>query len=321
MKPFAGVAILLVLTALHGTANAQTWPNRPVQVIVPITAGSAIDIVARATAQQLSTAFGQPFVVENRPGAGTTIGTAATASASPDGYTILFASAALTTTPSTVANINYDVMRDLVPVAPLTNTPLVMVTHHGKYKDLAALVANAKAERGAMNYATNGYGSASHFTTERFRLAAGFEAQPVTFRGTPEAITEVIADRIGFYFSPMTAAQSLVLNSTIDAMAVTSRQRSRTLPQVPTTIEAGYSHSDFDFWVGLFVPAKTPQDIVKTLYTEVRKISNSEEFRNQMAAIGGEPLEPMTQAEFSGYVAAELKRNAEIAKAAGLMPR
>ncbi len=127
-----------------------------------------------------------------------------------------------------------------------------------------------------MNYATNGYGSASHFTTERFRLAAGFDAQPVTFRGTPEAITEVMTDRLGFYFSPMTAARSLVTEGKIGALAVTSRKRSAALPNVPTTIEAGYPNSDFDFWVGIFAPAKTPLDIVEKLYDATRKISEFE---------------------------------------------
>lgn len=315
------VATMLALICSYGANAAETWPSKPVRVIVPITAGSAIDIVARATSQQLATALGQPFVVENRPGAGTTIGIAATASAMPDGYTVLFASTALTTTPTTVANIPYDVMRDLIPVAPLTNTPLVMVSTHDKYKNLRDLVAAAKAGKGAMNYATNGYGSASHFTTERFRLAAGFEAQPVTFRGTPEAITEIIADRIAFYFSPMTTVRSLIAEHKIDAMAVTSRKRSLALPEVPTTIEAGYPNSDFDFWVGLFVPAKTPPDILERLYRETRAISESADFRKQMAAIGGEPLEPMTQAQFSTYVATEIKRNAAIAKAAGLTPQ
>jgi tripartite-type tricarboxylate transporter receptor subunit TctC len=315
------LAALVAMACVPGSSHAETWPAKPVRVIVPITAGSAIDIVARATAQQLSKAFGKPFVVENRPGAGTTIGAAAVASAEPDGYTILFASSALTTTPTTVANIPYNVDRDLVAIAPVTNTPLVLVATHDKYKKLSDLVAAAKADKGKMNYATNGYGSASHFTTERFRLAAGFEAQPVTFRGTPEAITEVLADRIGFYFSPMTAAQSLVREGRVDALATTSRKRSVALPNVPTTIEAGYPNSDFDFWVGMFAPAKTPRDIVERLYRETRKISESEDFRKQMAAIGGEPLEPMTQPEFTAYVHAEITRNAAIAKAAGLTPQ
>ena len=316
------VLTIAALAAMTGAARADNWPSKPVRVVVPITAGSAIDIVARATAQRLAEALGQPFVIENKPGAGTTIGAASAASAAPDGYTILFASTALTTTPSTVATINYDVMRDLVPIAPLTNTPLVMAAHHGKFKNLADLVNQAKAGKITVNYATNGYGSASHFTTERFRLAAGsFPAEPVTFRGTPEALTEIMADRITFYFTPMTTVQSLVSSQKLDALATTGRKRSLALPDVPTTIEAGYPDSDFDFWVGLFAPAKTPPDIVAKLYQATRKISESPEFRKQMAAIGGEPLDPMTQQQFSDYVAAELKRNASIAKAAGLKPQ
>jgi tripartite-type tricarboxylate transporter receptor subunit TctC len=177
-----------------------------------------------------------------------------------------------------------------------------------------------RGAKGAINYATNGYGSASHFVTERLRLAAGFDAQPVTFRGTPEAITEVMTGRIAFYFSPMTAAQSQVTAQTIDALAVTGRKRAMALPNVPTTTEAGYPNSDF-FWVGMFAPAKTPRSIIDRLYQVTRKISELPEFRKQRAAIGGEPLDSMTQVEFSAYVEAELKRNAEIAKAAGLTPQ
>jgi tripartite-type tricarboxylate transporter receptor subunit TctC len=318
------LATIAAFTCVVTTGHAQVsnpWPTKPVRVIVPITAGSAIDIVARAAAQKLSEAFGQPFVVENRPGAGTTIGIAETTRAVPDGYTILFASGALTTTPSTVAGIPYDVMRDLIPVAPLTNTPLVLVTPHAKYKNIADMVAAAKADKGSMNYATNGYGSASHFTAVRFRLAAGFDAQPVMFRGTPEAITEVLADRIGFYFSPMTAAEPLVLAQQIDALATTGRKRSAALPEVPTSMEAGYPDSDFDFWVGLFVPAGTPADVVQRLYQETRKIAESPVFLKEMAGIGGEPLEPMDQPAFAAYVSAELARNAKIAKATGLTPQ
>ena len=311
------LAAIFALGWMVGLGHAETWPSKPVRVIVPITAGSAIDIVARAMSQELSKEFGQPFVVENRPGAGTTLGAATVASAAPDGYTILFASAALTTTPTTVANVPYDVARDLVAIAPVTNTPLVMVTTQGKYKALSDLVAAAKAGKGSMNYATNGYGSASHFTTERFRLAAGFDAQPVTFRGTPEAITEVMTDRLGFYFSPMTAARSLVTEGKIGALAVTSRTRSAALPNVPTTIEAGYPDSDFDFWVGIFAPAKTPAAIVEKLYAATRRISDSVDFRNRMAAIGGEPLEPMTQAQFGAYVQAEIVRTPRLPRPRG----
>ncbi len=315
------IVALAALAFITGTSFAQSWPSRPVKAIVPITPGSGIDIVARATSQQLAKEFGQPFVVENRPGAGTTIGIAAAASAAPDGYTILFASVALTTTPSTVAGLRYDVMRDLVAIAPITNTPMIVVTPHGKYKDLPAMVAAAKSGKVLMTYGIMGYGSAAHFATDRFRLDAAFNAQAVPFRGTPEAMTEVMTDRLGFFFAPLTAAQSLIADGRLDALATTSKKRSSKLPSVPTMAEAGYPNSDFDFWVGLFAPAKTPRDIVDKLYRETRKVSESAEFRKAMSAVGGEPLEPMTSEQFSAYVQAELKRNAAIAKAAGLVPQ
>lgn len=320
MARLFGLAFFMMV-CMTGAGHTQTWPSRSVRVIVPITPGSGIDIVARATSQQLAKEFGQPFVVENRPGAGTTIGIAAVASAAPDGYTLLFASTALTTTPSTIAGLRYDVERDLVAIAPITNTPMIVVTPHGKYKNIADMVAAAKAGKGLMTYAIMGYGSAAHFATDRFRLDAGFEAQPVPFRGTPEAMTEVMTDRLGFFFSPLTAAQSLIADGRLDALATTSRKRSSKLPNVPTMLEAGYPNSDFDFWVGLFAPAKTPREIVDRLYREARRISESAEFRKAMSGIGGEPLEPMTSAQFSAYVKAELVRNAAIAKAAGLVPK
>jgi tripartite-type tricarboxylate transporter receptor subunit TctC len=315
--------LLSALLCASGSASAESpaeWPTRQVRVIVPIAAGSGIDIVARTVSQQLARQLGRPFVIENRPGGATTTGAAAVASAAPDGYTILFHSVAFTVTPSTVANLPYDVARDFAGVMPITNTPLLLVSPPGRFKSVGDLVARAKADKGGMNYATPGYGAAAHFTSERFRLAAGFEAQQIPFRGTVEAVTEVVAGRVAFYFAPLTTVQSLIQEGRLDALATTSRKRISTLPNVPTTIEAGYPESDFDFWVGMFVPSKTPRDIVEKLYGETRKAAELPELRAQMAAIGGEPMEAMTPAEFDDYVRKEIARNAAIAKAAGITP-
>jgi tripartite-type tricarboxylate transporter receptor subunit TctC len=300
--------------------QAEAWPTRPVRAIVPIAAGSGIDIVARAVSQQLAKQLGRPFVVENRPGGATTTGAAAVANAAPDGYTILFHSAAFTVTPSTVANLPYDVVRDFAGIMPIINTPLLLVSPPGKFKSVGDLVTVAKAQKGAMNYATPGYGAAAHFTTERFRLSAGFEAQQIPFRGTVEAVTEVVAGRVAFYFAPLTTVQSLIQEGRLDALATTSRKRISALPNVPTTIEAGYPDSDFDFWVGMFVPSKTPRGIIDKLYAETRKAAELPELRAQLAAIGGEPMEAMTPGEFDDYVRKEITRNAAIAKAAGITP-
>jgi tripartite-type tricarboxylate transporter receptor subunit TctC len=311
---------ILVIASLAGTAHAQSWPSKTVRVVVPVSAGSAIDIVARAMSVRLGQALGQTFVVENRAGAGTTLGAAVVAGAAADGYTLLFASAALTTTPSTIANLTYDVSRDLAAVTPIIDTPLVLVTPHRKYKSVRDMVAAAKASKHPVTFGTNGYGSASHFASERFRLAGGFEGQPIPFKGTPEALTEVMTDRLGFYMAPLTAAQSLVAEGRVDALATTGRKRSSKIPEVPTIVEAGYQDADFAFWVGLFAPAKTPPEIVERLHREARKISESQDFLQAMSAIGGEPFEPMTSSQFADYVRAELARHAATAQAVGLKP-
>lgn len=299
-------------------ATAETWPARPVKAIVPIAAGSGIDIVARAVSQRLQEDLGQPFIVENRPGAGTTTGAAVVAAAPADGYTILFHSVALTITPVTVAKLAYDVTRDLAGVMPIVNTPLLLVSPPGRFQSIQDLVAKAKAQNGGMNYATPGFGAAAHFTTERFALAAGFKAQMVSFRGTVECMTEVVAGRMDFYFTPLTAAQGLIQEKKVDALATTGAKRIAELPGVPTTIEAGYKDSDFDFWVGLLVPKATPRDIVEKLHAATAKIAASGAFRSQMAATGGEPMEVMSPAAFDAFLEREIARNRAIAKAANI---
>lgn len=311
----------LALTAACSSALAQTWPTKPVKAIVPISAGSGIDIVARAMSQRLQEEFGQPFIVENRPGAGTTTGIAAVASAPPDGYTILFASVAMTITPITMARLPYDVSRDLAGVIPLVNTPLIMVTPPGRYNSLADFIAKAKAANGAMNYASIGYGAAAHFTSERLALAAGFKAQMVSFRGTAEAMTEVVAGRMEFYFTPATTALGLIGDKKLHALVTTSRKRVPDLPDVPTTLEAGLKNADFDFWVGMMVPRQTPRAIVDALHDRAQKITQDKVFRAQMAKTGGEVMEPLTPAQFDDFVKSEIERNRGIAKAAGIVAK
>lgn len=308
----------LTLFAMCTSAFAQAWPVKSVKVIVPNTAGSGVDIVGRAVAQRLQEAFGQPFVVENRAGAGTTTGIAATASAAPDGYTILFATAAMTTTPVTMARLPYDVSRDLAGIAPIVNTPLVMVTPAGRYKDVRDFVTKAKAAPGKFNYAVIGYGAAAHFASERFAMAAGYKAQMVSFRGTNEALTEVLAGRMEFFFTPATAAQELIRDKKVDALAATSKKRLADMPHVPTTEEAGYKDSDFDFWVGLLVPRQTPRTIIETLHAQTMKIMQLKDFREHMAKIGGEVMDTQTPAQFDDFVKMEMARNQAIAKAAGI---
>ena len=301
-------------------AAAQGWPSKPVRIIVPVTAGSATDVTARVVAEHLQQQLGQPFVVENRTGAGGTTGMGYVAkSVEPDGYTILVHSAAFVIQPATFPNLGYDSGRDFAGVTLLGNAPLVMIASPAKYKTLKELVAAAKVRPNAVNYATVGYGAAAHLTAERLRLAAGFEAKQIPFRGAPEAINEVLAQRVDFFFSPTLAAVPLIRDGKLNALAVSSSKRALALPEVPTTIEAGYPNSDYNFWIGMWVPVKTPREVIDRLSAETRKVLDLPDVQQKMLALGNEPAK-MTTAEFDKFFQSEIALNGALVKAAGIKP-
>ena len=312
------IAAALLLASMCG-AFAQSWPTRSVRIIVPVTAGSAVDIAARTVADHLSAQLGQTFVVENRTGAGGTTGMGFVAKSDPDGYTVMMHSAAHVIQPSTFPNLGFDAGRDFAGVTPIINVPLVLIVSPNKYKSLRELVTAAKAKPNAVNYATVGYGAAAHLTAERLRLSAGFEAQQIPFRGAPEAVTEVLAQRVDFFFAPTLAAVPLVRDGKLNAIAVSSSKRAAALPEVPTTVEAGYPNSDYNFWVGMFVPVKTPRDIVNRLYEETRKVLALKSVQDKLSALGGEPM-AMTPTEWDKFLHAEIAMNANLVKAAGIKP-
>jgi tripartite-type tricarboxylate transporter receptor subunit TctC len=311
------LAACALTLALATSASAQSWPSRSVRMIVPVTAGSATDIVARTIAEQLSAEFGQTFVVENRTGAGGTTGMGFVAKSEADGYTILVHSAAHTIQPSTFPNLGFHAGRDFAGITPLINVPLVLITK--KYKSLNDLIAAAKAKPNAVNYATVGYGAAAHLTAERLRLAAGFEAQQIPFRGAPEAVNEVLAERVDFFFAPTLAAVPLVRAGKVNALAVSSSKRALSLPEVPTTVEAGYPNSDYNFWIGMFVPAKTPRNIVEKLHGATRKAAALKSVQDKLTALGGEPM-AMTPDEWDKFLQSQIAMNAALVKAAGIKP-
>ena len=294
--------------------HIQSWPTKRVTVIVPFTAGSATDIMARTVAQRLSEQLGQPFVVENRPGAGGTIGVGAVARAEPDGHTILVHSSSYTITPTTYPNTPYDTVRDLVGITPLALLPNVLVISPDKgIKTVPDLVKAAKAKPGAMNYASAGVGTATQLNAERFRMGAGIEVVHVPFKGTPEALTEIIAGRVDYYFCPVNAVLPLIEGKKLLALAMGSSKRSAALPNVPTTVEAGVANSDYNFWVGMVVPAKTPRDIVNRIHQETAKALESKEVRASMAKLGAESM-LMRLDEFDSYIRNEIKTNAALVK-------
>ncbi len=303
---------------VHSAALAQPWPSKRVHVIVPFTAGSATDIMARTVTQRLSEQLGQPFVVENRPGAGGTIGVGAVAKAEPDGYTILVHSSSYTITPTTYPNTPYDTVRDLVGITPLALLPQVLVISPAKgIASVQGLVRTAKAKPGTMNYASAGIGTATQLNAERFRLGAGIDVVHVPFKGTPEALTEIIAGRVHYYFCPVNAVLPMIAEKQLMALAMGSSKRSAALPDVPTTLEAGVPNSDYNFWVGMFVPSKTPREIVNRLHQETVKALGAEGVRDSMAKLGAESM-LMRPDEFDTYIRNEIKTNAALVKAAGI---
>jgi tripartite-type tricarboxylate transporter receptor subunit TctC len=304
------------LAQIPATGAAHAWPTKTVRVITPLTPGSATDILARTVAERLSGQLGQPVVVENRPGASTTIGAAAVAKADPDGHTILVTSSAHTVAPFLYSNLSYDTARDLAGVTPLANLPTVLLVSPSKgYKSVHDLVAAARAKPGSINYASAA--ASTHLNAERFRRSARFEAVHIPFKGAPEALTEVMAGRVDFYFSPIAPALPLLRDGKLLALAIGASKRASILPNLPTTIEAGFPDSDYNFWVGMFVPARTPLEVINRLHRESAAALQLPEVRERIARLGAEPM-AMTPMQFDSYVRDELRTNAVLVKAAGI---
>jgi len=318
LTAFAGVLAGALLT-VTAASQAQEWPARqPVRVIVPLTAGSAIDLVARLVFEQVSKQIGQTVIIENRSGASQTLGAGAVAKAEPDGYTILVAGSALAVVPSTMTNLSFNVQTDLTPVASLANVPLVMVVQPAKgYGTIDDFVAAAKARPGTFTYGSGGRGDSTHLAAERFRLAAGFAGVYVPFRGAPEVLTEVMAGRLDLYMSPIAPAMSMIAGGQLQALAVASAARGITLPDIPTTTEAGFANSDYEFWVGAFAPAGTPRRIVNRLNREIVEALATPSVRERLKSLGGAPT-PVTADAFAEQFKREIEVNAGLVKAVGL---
>jgi len=310
-------AVALAASAAH----AQTYPTKPVHVIVPFTPGSATDVVARTVAQALSTRMGQVFVVENRPGAGGTIGANLVAKAAPDGYTLLVNSSGHTVNPSIYPSLPFDTAKDFTGVSLLAEQPNILVVAPSKgWKTAGDLVKAAKAEPGKLTYASAGAGSATHMNAEKFRVSAGIDAVHIPYKGTPEALTDTMNGRVDYFFAPVIAALPMVRDNRVTALAVGSAKRASVLPDVPTTEEAGYPGSAYNFWVGMLAPAGTPPVIVERLNKEVTAALASPEVKDRLAALGADAA-PMQAADFDKLIARELVENAALAKEAGIKPQ
>ena len=312
------IAVTLVLAAVSGQAFAQAWPTKPVRVVVPLTAGSATDVMARIVFDEVSKQVGQPIVIENRPGAGNSIGMNAVAKADPDGYTILANSSTHTVSPAVRATMPLDTSNDLSAIIPLGNMPVVILFNPSKgYQKLSDFVDWARANPGKANYSSAGAGNSSHLNGELFKRAGKFEAVHLPFKGAPEAMTEVLAGRADFYFAPLVNALPLLKDGQLQALAVSGSARASTLPDVPTTVEAGYPNSEYNFWAGIFLPAKTPADVRARFYAEIAKALQTPAVREKLAGLGADPM-ALTSAEFDALVKREIETNTELVKAAGI---
>jgi tripartite-type tricarboxylate transporter receptor subunit TctC len=308
------------LLAMRTAAFAQDWPAHPIRVIIPFGAGSATDIVPRIVFDRLSPQLGQPIVVENRGGAGGTIGTAAVAKADPDGYTLLAHSNALTVAPAIYSSLPYDTVNDFAPVMPfgILSAALVMAPSKG-FKTVQDMVAAAKAKPGSFNFASVGVGSGTHLSGEKLKIAAGFDAVHVPFRGGPEALTEVVAGRVDFYFCPVGTALPFIRDGRLVALVVNGTARDPELPDVPTVAEAGYKNAEFPIWIGLLAPAKTPRPIVDRLNAEIVKAVETPSVKDKLAKAGIAPL-IMSPDDFAARIKTEVADNLAVAKAAGIKP-
>jgi tripartite-type tricarboxylate transporter receptor subunit TctC len=310
-------AAALAAPALPRIAAAQKYPTRQIRAMVPFAAGSTLDIVGRIVMDPLSRQLGQTIVIENRGGAGGSIGTAAVVKAEPDGHTLLIQASAHSAAPAAYPKLSYDPVRDFSAVIPFGTVPNVTLVHPGRgFKTVQDLVAAAKRS-GKFTYASAGVGSATHWAAERLRLAGGYDAVHVPFKGGPEALTEVMAGRVDFTCMGISSAMPLIRDGKLVPLAVSTTARSAALPNVPTTLEAGLKDSDYNFWMGLFVPSKTPRAIVERLYSETQKVLATPAVQAKFKPVGMEPLK-MTSAEFDGLVKREVAANIALAKAAKL---
>lgn len=317
-RSFAALAAALVAAARSGAPRAQAYPDRLVKIVVPISAGSTTDVVARQVGEGLRESLGQTVLVENRPGAGGTIGSTAVAKAAPDGHTLLVVSASHTANPSIYSSLPYDTLKDFRGITRLAIVPLILVTSPGKdIKTVAELIARAKAKPGEMTYGSGGVGSAAHMNAEQFRAMARFEALHVPYRGTPEMMADIIAGRVDFGFVSTVSAIGSIKDGKLIALACGAEQRSSLLPDVPTTVEAGVPGSAYNSWLGMFTTGGTSNEIVDLLNRETVKILNMPETARKFAAMGAD-IAPMTAADFDAFVAKDLANIAALVKLANI---
>jgi tripartite-type tricarboxylate transporter receptor subunit TctC len=318
----ATTAAMLFSLALLPTAHAQNFPTRPVTIIVASTPGGGTDIIGRLIADQLSRQLGQSFIVENKPGAGSVVGTVAAAKAAPDGYTLnVGLNASMAVNPSVFKNLAYDPVRDFTPVAMLASYPfLVVVNNDLPVKSITDLIALGKAKPGQINYASAGIGTGQHLSMELFKMMTGTNFVHVAYRGAQPAYVDVMSGRVPVFFDNMSGAMKLAQAGKVRAIAITSKQRSSLMPEVPTVAESGLPGYEYHTWFGLWAPAKTPKPVIEKLHGEVVKALADKRVHDRIIATAGVPSD-MPLADITPFVKSEIARWHEVAQRAGIKPR
>jgi len=312
------VALALLWLAPAFTASAQDYPARQVRLIVPFGAGGPADVYARVIAQHLSEQLKQTFVVEDRPGAGSIIGTDAVAKSAPDGYTLLVMSNTHTTNESLVASKPFRLMQDFVPVAPLNYSDLIMVIHPSvAAKDVKEFIALAKAQPGALNYASSGVGTPYHMAGELFKALSGTNIQHVPHKASGEARNAVIGGHVHMMFDAITTMAQNVTAGQVRAIGTTGTKRSALTPDVPTVAEAGVAGYEATIWIGIMAPAGTPKPIVDKLNAEINQVIERPDVKEVWAKQGAVPM-VMSPAEFDKYLRDDIEKWAKVVQASGI---
>ncbi len=319
MKTNLKLSCVAAILLMAGVAHAETnWPSKPIKAVIPFGAGSATDVVPRLVFDRLAIELGQPIVVENRAGAGGTLGTTTVAKADPDGYNILGHSSALTIGPSIFPNLTYEVSKDLSSVLMIGYLPNVMIVPLSRpWKTVQDFIVDAKKKDATISYGSVGVGSAVHISAEKFRLAAGIEAQHVPYRGGSEVIADILGGRIDYYFCPLATALPLIRAGQVRALVVSTTKRASELPDVPTPAEIGLKNGDSTNWIGVFMPSKTPRDVIEKFYTIGTKVLNDPAMQQSLRILGVEAT-PMTPAAMDALIKDDLVSNAELIRAAGI---
>ena len=320
MKRIIHIVVLLFSSVLLANANAQDYPNKPIKVLVGYAPGGAVDLVARTLGQSLSSSLGQPFVIENKPGAGTNIAVKQLIDSPPDGYTLMVAANALAANMSLYKPQPFDIDKDITPIAMIGRVPVVIAAPaDSKYQKLSDLIKAAKANPDYITYGTPGNGATPHMAMKFFEQAAGISLKHVPYKGGSPAITDVIGGQLDLVAVNMLEVAPQVKSGKLKIIAVMSAKRSPLFPEVPTIAESGFPGFEASVWYSLIAPAKTPASIVKTLHTHVEKALQSKEMVERLGSVGGE-VSPGTTAQFTSYLNSERKRYEKLVREANIQP-